>query len=160
MKDDKDKKDNITETQKEEIQKLETKVVELDNNWKRALADYTNQQKRFAEEREDIRKRASELLILNLLPVLDNMEMLVKHNEDMGFKMIFKDMIKALKESGLEEIEVLNKPLDVTLMEAVDSEEGLENQVLKIERKGYFLNGKLIRPAKVIVGKNNKEESK
>jgi molecular chaperone GrpE len=155
---DKDKKEDIKETTKE--QELETKLVDMENNWKRALADYTNQQNRFNEEKFDIRKRANELLILSLLPVLDNMEMLIKHNEDMGFKMIFKDMLKTLKEAGLEEIEVLDKPLDVTLMEAVDSEEGIENQVLKIERKGYFLNGKLIRPAKVIVGKNNKEESK
>lgn len=155
---DKDKKEDIKETTKE--QELETKLVDMENNWKRALADYTNQQNRFNEEKFDIRKRANELLILSLLPVLDNMEMLIKHNEDMGFKMIFKDMLKTLKEAGLEEVEVLDKPLDVTLMEAVDSEEGIENQVLKIERKGYFLNGKLIRPAKVIVGKNNKEESK
>jgi molecular chaperone GrpE len=166
-KDKEEKKDNIKTPQdtKSSIEDLEHKVTELEsnliqmeNNWKRALADYTNQQKRLNEERDEIRTRANEMLVLNLLPVLDNMEMLIKHNEDAGFKMIFKEMLKTLKEAGLEEIDVIGKELDVKTMEAIDTEEGEENKIIKIDRKGYFLNGKLIRPAKVIVGKNKEEK--
>jgi len=142
------------------IQELETKLVEMENNWKRALADYTNQQKRFNEEKEDIRKRANEILVLNLLPILDNMEMLIKHSEDAGFKMIVKEMLKVLKDVGLEEIETDDKEFNTQIMDAVDIAEGRDNQVLKIEQKGYVLNGKLIRPAKVVVGRSIKEEQK
>jgi len=143
------------------IQELETKLVEMENNWKRALADYTNQQKRFNEEREEIRKRANEILLLNLLPIVDNMDMLLQHTNDMGFKMIAKELQKIVSMAGLEEINTLDKEFDVTTMEAVDSKEGELNKVLETKAKGYFLNGKLIRPAKVVVGKNiNKEEQK
>jgi molecular chaperone GrpE len=143
------------------IQELETKLVEMENNWKRALADYTNQQKRFNEEREEIRTRANEILLLNLLPIVDNMEMLLQHTNDMGFKMIAKELQKVVNMAGLEEINTLDKKFDVTTMEAVDSKEGELNKVLETKAKGYLLNGKLIRPAKVVVGKNiNKEEQK
>ena len=153
------KEKNTKNKHTSEIQELETKLVEMENNWRRALADYNNQHKRFNEEKEEIRKRSNEILVLNLLPVLDNMEMLVKHNEDAGFKMILKELLRTLKEVGLEEIDVDGKDFDIKLMEAVGTAHGEGNKILKTENKGYFLNGKLIRPAKVIVGKNNKEES-
>jgi len=149
---------NDSQNTSTKVTDLETKIVELENNWKRALADYSNQQKRFNEEKEEVRKRANELLLLNLLPILDNMEMLLQHNQDMGFKMITKELQKTVKEFGLEDIETDNKSFDVTTMEAVDSAEGEENKVMETKIKGYLLNGKLIRPAKVIVGKKLKEE--
>lgn len=152
--------DKNTDEGANKVKELETKIVELENNWKRALADYSNQQKRFNEERDEIRKRASEILLLNLLPVLDNMEMLLKHNNDIGFKMIAKELQKTVKEAGLEEIDTTEKSFDIATMEAVDSAEGEENKVLETKAKGYLLNGKLIRPAKVVVGKKLKEEQK
>lgn len=157
---DKEKDKNIQNKDDSKIIELETKIVELENNWKRALADYNNQQKRFNEEKEEIRKRANEILLLNLLPILDNMEMLLKHSQDIGFKMIAKELQKIVKEAGLEDIDPKDKDFDVTTMEAIDSIEGEENKVLETNSKGYLLNGKLIRPAKVIVGKKFKEEQK
>lgn len=156
----KEKKEHTQNKDGSKIQELETKIIEMENNWKRALADYQNQQKRFNEEKEEIRKRSNEILLLNLLPVVDNMEMLLQHSEDMGFKMITKELQKILRESGLEEVETENKDFDLSKMEAIDSSEGEENKVIETKIKGYLLNGKLIRPAKVVVGKKLKEEQK
>ena len=88
------------------------------------------------------------------------MEMLLQHSNDMGFKMITKELQKTVNQAGLTEIETTQKDFDVKTMEAVDTADGEENKVIETKAKGYFLNGKLIRPAKVVVGKKLKEEQK
>ena len=160
-------KDNLTKKHKDTaqssnndnaVQDLQNKLDEMQNNWKRALADYSNLQKRFVNERQEIMQRANEVLLLSLLPVLDNMELLLKHNEDQGFKMIAKELQKIVENAGLTSIETDNKKFDLNTMEAIETKQGEQDMVIETVTKGYFLNGKLIRPAKVVVGKN-KEDS-
>ena len=150
---------NLNSSIADVINNLQLKHTEMQNNWKRALADYDNLQKRFINEKQEIHQRANELLLLNLLPVIDNMQMLLKHSKDEGFKMIVKELQKIVNSAGLVEVETENKKFDLNVMEAIETKQGEENIVIETITKGYFLNGKLIRPAKVVVGKNMEEKN-
>ena len=75
----------------DKIKDLEVKIVELENNWKRALADYQNLQKRTAEEKLSFVSFANSNVIRKLLPILDNLEMVQKHINDEGISMINPD---------------------------------------------------------------------
>ena len=144
-------------SKEEQIKKLEERLEEMENNWKRALADYQNLQKRVIEEKEQMAIFAKETVIRHLIPSLDNFEMAKKHCEDKGFDMAIKEFFKILKELGVEEVETESKDFDAETMEAVESVEGEKNKVIEVLRKGYFLDGKLIRPARVNVGKGKEE---
>jgi molecular chaperone GrpE len=157
-----EKKDNKNKDTKKETEKLknkiieiETKTIELENNWKRALADYQNLQKRTAEEKLNFINFANSTLIRKLLPILDNLEMTQKHLDDDGLKMIIKEYYQVLFDEGVAGIETEGKDFDPAVMEAVEMVEGPENKVISIVQKGYLLNGKLLRPARVNVGKGN-----
>jgi len=132
---------------------LKEKVLELEASWKRALADYQNLQKRVIEERIQIGAHANEMLLRKMLPVLDNLEKIEEHLNDSGLKITIKEFKQILKESGLLEVETDQKDFNPHEMEATDAIEGEKNKVLKTLQKGYFLNGKLIRPARVLVGR-------
>ena len=160
---DKEKKDTdkIKELEKKienlEKEKIETeaKNVELENNWKRALADYKNLERRTAEDREAFINFANETLIRSLLPIVDHMEMLLAHFPDESLKMILKDFHQTLMAEGVLEIETLNKDFDENTMDAVEMVEGEKNKVVEVLVKGYFLKNKLLRPAGVKVGQGN-----
>jgi molecular chaperone GrpE len=137
------------------IKELEERISELENNWKRALADYKNLERRTLEEKEIFLNFSNETLVRSLLPLVDHMEMLVKHVDDRGLKMILKDFQRILESEGVKEIETLRKDFDSGTMDAVDTVEGEKNKVIEVISKGYLLKGKLLRPARVKVGKGN-----
>lgn len=141
------------------IEELEQKIYELENNWKRALADYKNLEKRVTEEREEIFKFANQILISKLIFIMDSLEMLGDHLNDMGLNMILKEFRQILNDEGLEEIEAEGKDFDTGVMEAIEMIEGEEGKVIEVTQKGYMLRNKVIRPAKVKVGtKNTRKE--
>ena len=90
--------------QKDKIETLEKKIEELEDCWKRALADYKNLEKRVQEDKDSWKFFANERLILRILPVIDNLERLKKHMDDKGLDLIIKDMVSSLKEFGVEEV--------------------------------------------------------
>lgn len=145
----------MTQDNKKEnkITELEERIKELENNWKRALADYKNLEKRVAEEREEIVSFSNWVLVSQLIPLLDNLELVQKHTDDEGLKMIIKEFDQILKNEGLEEIQAEGKDFDPMIMDAVEMVEGEPNKVSEVNQKGYKLKDKLIRPAKVKVGK-------
>ncbi len=148
-----EKLDSRIKELEEKIQKLENEKAELTENWKRALADYKNLERRTEEERVFILEFANETLIRSLLPILDHLEMLLKHVNDEGLKMIVKDFQGILTDFGVQEIEVAQKEFDPAIMDAIDTVEGNINEVIEVLSKGYLFNNKLLRPAKVTVGK-------
>lgn len=125
---------------------------ELENNWKRALADYKNLEKRVAEEREVFLTFANASLILRVLSVLDNLEMTSMHNDDEGLKMTIKEFKRILEEEGVKEINVDGKDFDSESMEAIEKVPGDENKVIEVLQKGYLFKNKVLRPARVKVG--------
>ncbi|HAI62940.1 MAG: Protein GrpE [candidate division WWE3 bacterium GW2011_GWF2_41_45] len=144
-------------SQKDKIETLEKKIEELEDCWKRALADYKNLEKRVQEDKESWKFFANERLIKRFLPVIDNLERLKKHMDDKGLDLIIKDLVSGLKEFGVEEINSENAEFDPMQMEALETVRGEKNKVVETVSKGYLLNNKLIRPAVVKVGNGQKE---
>lgn len=135
----------------------EEKLNELENNWKRALADYKNLEKRVAEEKIQISEFANMVLMQSLLPSLDNFEMVAQHTADLGLKLSVKEFRQVLETAGLEEQSVSEgDEFDATLMDAVENHKKADSEeigkVKKVVRKGYKFKQKLIRPTSVVVG--------
>ena len=146
-----------TTDDKSKIENLHKRIEELENNWKRALADYKNLERRTAEEKEEFAQFASMLLIQRLLPIVDNLQLLEKHVNDSGLKMIVKEFLELLEENGVKQLETDGKDYDSATMECVDTldcEDTNKGKVVETTARGYKLKNKILRPAKVKVGKS------
>jgi molecular chaperone GrpE len=127
----------------------------IENQLKRALADYQNLEKRNVEERSIWIKTANKDLLLKLLPGLDSLILAEKHTQDEGVKISIKHFIDTLSEVGVKRIETEGKDFDPNLMEAVSTTTGDEGKVVEEVRAGYTLFDTILRPAQVVVGQNN-----
>jgi molecular chaperone GrpE len=125
----------------------------LENQLKRALADYQNLEKRVTSEKSEWIKSANKGLLLRLLPALDNLSLAEKHTQDEGISLSISQILSAFKEEGVEKIETLGKDFDPNLMEAVSTMDGDDGKVVEELRSGYTLFGQVLRPAQVVVGK-------
>jgi molecular chaperone GrpE len=136
----------------EESLEDDSEIKNLENQLKRALADYQNLEKRIAGEKMDWIKLANKDLLLKLLPGLDNLMLAEKHTKDEGVKITIKHFLDIFTEIGVKKIETVGKEFDPNTMEAVATVEGKENQVLEEVRSGYALFDTILRPAQVVVG--------
>lgn len=142
--------------EKKSIEELEKKVQELEESWKRALADYTNLEKRISEQKANFIRLANLGIIDKLLSVLDDLDRALEHIKDNGLKIVREQFWEVLTSEGVKEIEVLNKDFNPETMDCVEMVPGTKNKVMKIQLKGYTLNNHVIRPAKVEVGMGKK----
>ena len=152
--------ENTEETAEE---KTEEKADDGNEKYVRLMAEFQNYKKRVAKEKNDIREYATEKLVMELLPVLDNFERaLAASAEDdpagyaKGMELIFTQMVTELQKSGLAEVEAEGQDFDPTKHNAVMTEENEElesGKVSKVLQKGYALNDKVIRPSMVAVTK-------
>jgi len=139
---------------KDNLKKIKEEISKYKNSYLRALADYQNFEKRVADEKEDIIKNASKKLILKILPVLDNIEKAQIFIKDEGLNMIRQHFIKILIDEGLEEINIKDQIYNPEFAEVVSVVDGEnDGKIIEVLRKGYKLNGKIIRPAQVKVEK-------
>lgn len=145
----KDKKHEEKQVENGETNELEN----LENQLKRALADYQNLEKRIHEEKSSWVKIANKELLLRLIPGLDSLLLAEKHTQDEGVKISIKHFLDILDEVGVKKIETIGKNFDPNLMEAVSTTQGEEGLVVEELRVGYTLNGQILRVAQVIVGK-------
>ena len=158
--------DNAPEAEKTEEkseEKTEEKADDGNEKYVRLMAEFQNYKKRVAKEKNDIREYATEKLVMELLPVLDNFERaLAASAEDdpagyaKGMELIFTQMVTELQKSGLAEVEAEGQDFDPTKHNAVMTEENEElesGKVSKVLQKGYALNDKVIRPSMVSVTK-------
>jgi molecular chaperone GrpE len=137
---------------------LKNQIKTLDENWKRALADYQNLLRRVESDKREFIKLANANLIARLLPSLDIMEMSAVHTKDLGVEMAAKQFHQALTEEGLELIEPApDSSFDPALhecSEALDLPGGkAENTISELVLKGYRIGDYVLRPAKVKVYK-------
>ena len=129
-------------------------IEELTNHWKRALADYQNLEKRYAREKADFVAYAGSNLILKLMTVLDHLEKVKSYLKDEGLEIALREFKRVLEEEGLREIEAAGKDFDPLLMEAVEAVRSDKvGKVVEEVTKGYQLKDKVIRVAKVKVGR-------
>ena len=126
----------------------------------RHRAEFDNYRKRMARETEQVRKTASEALVRELLPVIDNLERALQHAEDpngalaQGVGMVLKQLCDALAGKGLEPIVAVGEAFDPNIHEALAQQPSAEypaDHVMTEFERGYRLNGIIIRPAKVVI---------
>ena len=125
----------------------------LENQLKRALADYQNLEKRIAEEKISWIKAANKDLLLKLLPGLDSLILAEKHTQDEGVKLSIKHFLDILELDGVKKIETVDKDFDPNFMEAVSTTQGEDGKIIEEVRTGYTLFDQVLRPAQVVVGK-------
>jgi molecular chaperone GrpE len=123
----------------------------------RLQAEFENYRKRTMKEQVGVAARASERLIERLLPVIDNFELAIAHGEGgSGAELAFKELMETLGNEGLEVIESDGADFDPKLHEAVESHDSTEVDqvtVTKTYRRGYLVNGRLLRAALVVVAR-------
>ena len=135
---------------------LEKRISDLENQWKRALADYRNLEKRVDKEKAAFVKLANATLIDKLLPVLDSLEKCGEHLKDKGLNFTLAQFKKVLESEGVKEIDVQGKKFDPETMDAVEMVSGPKDRVVEVFLKGYYLKDRVLRPAKVKVGKGKR----
>ncbi len=131
------------------------------DNWRRAEADFANYKKRVEQEREETRRFANASLIINILPVLDDLERALQSLDARlagltwfdGIRLIYRKLQAVLESAGVKEIPADGQPFDPRYHEAIHYAEGDEGKVLAVVQKGYTLHDRVLRPALVIVGK-------
>jgi len=149
--------DSLHKALAEEKQKAEQYLA----NWQRAQADYVNFKRRTEQERAENTKQANAFLLANLLPVLDDFERALQNIDPKlaglpwadGVNLIYRKFRATLENEGLTGIEAVGKDFDPKFHEAVLQVPGEEGKVLAELEKGYMLGDRLLRPAKVKVGK-------
>jgi molecular chaperone GrpE len=144
------------------IAELEGEILKLKDSILRSQADQQNQQRRHRQEREDTRKFATANLIEELLPALDSLELGMTSSPTQGegravaegFRMALQQLHTILSSQGLSEINPAGKPFDHSKHEAVAQENSdtvAEGVIIKVARKGWILNDRVLRHASVIV---------
>ena len=162
-------KSNNLEELRQTIESLQKEKDELFGKLQRVSADYANFQKRAAKQIADTTAYEKEIIIKTLLPALDNFEHTLQNahsaeNVDVlakGIRIIYDQMLDILKSHGVQQINALGEKFDPALHEAMMQKTELEqeeNIVLEEFQKGYTLNGRVIRPSKVIVNKPESEQ--
>ena len=138
---------------------------ELCDKYVRLYADFDNHRKRTAIEKNELVKTASKDIIKELLPVVDDFERALKALENKpeaaaakdGMQLIYNKLVTNLSAKGLKAMDSVGKDFDVELHEAITEIPAptpeMGGKVVDEVEKGYYLNGKIIRFAKVIVGK-------
>jgi len=155
LKDKKNSKGSAKKNNDDEVSELKAKAADLEDQLLRAVADYRNQQMRFEEEKREFVKYANRELLLRLIPAFDTLFLAEKFVADEGIKLTIKHLQESLKEVGVEKVAADGEKFDAQVMEAVATGDGEEGKVLEVLRPGYTLNGKLVRPAQVKVGKGS-----
>ncbi len=165
-------KEEKKEAAPEEVTSLEKACNILQDKYLRACADFSNAQKRWDRERQDLIKFSNSSLLRELLIVLDEDEQALKMVKEhgnieeiiKGLEMAYNNFLSILKKQGLRQIACLGKPFDPHLHEVIATKEVNEHMdkpvVLEEIQKGYLLEDKLLRPARVIVGISKKPETK
>jgi len=148
------------------IKELDEKARQNYNRYLRALAEMENYKKRMARERVELMRYAGEDLLREILPVVDNLERTLAHINDEvetgkvmeGVALIHKQFLQALEKSGIVRIEEVPCAFNPEIHQALQKVEDKgvpDDTVVEILQKGYFLNGKVIRPAMVKVAKHS-----
>lgn len=135
----------------------EARISSLQDKLNRSLADYANLEKRIESQRELFATLAATSILSKMIDVLDDFYLAQKHLNDQGLQMAIDKFSATLKSEGLEEIDTDNQQFNPEIMDCVAVVPGKQDSIVSVQKKGYRLNGQTIRPAQVIVGKENEE---
>jgi molecular chaperone GrpE len=147
-----------------EVNEWEAKFNTLNDSHLRLMADFDNYRKRTIKEKADLIKNAGERIICHFLPIIDNFERALasmKTAEDVdavrqGVELIYNQVMSMMKANGVAVIETENAPFDTEFHEAITTIPAptpeLKDKIVDCTTKGYMMNDKVIRHAKVVVG--------
>lgn len=148
----------------EQLEKTEHELIDLKDKHIRLQAEFDNYRKRTLKERMELLKTAGEGLLINILPVIDDFDRAIQmlnivdeesHVKE-GVQLIYNKFQEFLKQNGVKEIEAKEKDFDTDLHEAITKipapTEELKGKIVDVVQKGYFLNDKVIRFSKVVIG--------
>jgi molecular chaperone GrpE len=172
-----DTEDEITQTTPgEKFQEIsedewEKKFKELEDKYLRLHADFDNYRKRLHKEKEEITYATSERLLRELVEVKDHLELALSHSQGSvdvknlreGVDLTLKQLNSFLKKFGVEEVKALGEAFNPAFHEAIQQEESAEykpGSVVRVYQKGYLLNGRLLRAARVTVASSTTKDKK
>lgn len=148
----------------DKITELQSKIDELNDKYLRLYSEFDNFRKRTAKEKIELIQSASENAFKIMLPIVDDFDRAIKSNSDItdakvisdGVNLIYSKFKSTLSQKGLEEMKSIGEPFNTDLHEAITNvpapSEDLKGKVIEELEKGYMLNGKVIRFAKVVIG--------
>lgn len=160
----------VTDAGEQPADDLKIQMTELNDKYLRLYSDFDNYRKRVNKEKIEMIKTAASGVFLALLPVIDDMERALdafrKSKQDEseenqnalmeGVNLIYNKLVGVLKQHGVRECEVVGKPFDAETAEAVAQipapEDSMKGCVLDVVQKGYAIEDKVLRFAKVVVG--------
>jgi len=150
----------------ERIALLEAELAQQKDKYLRMFADFDNAKRRHAREKQEWFSAAGKDVILDILPVVDDFERAMQMEsseanadeklESEGVQLIYQKLAGVLKKRGVEAIDAYGMAFDDALHEAlteIPADPEMKGKVVDVVEKGYTMNGKLIRHAKVVVGK-------
>jgi molecular chaperone GrpE len=142
----------------------EEKLADMQDRYLRLCAEFDNYRKRTLREKIELTKHSGENILLNIIPVMDDFERALKLMETAtdceavksGIDLIYYKFREFLERNGIREIDSLNRDFNVDLHEAVNKipvqDENMKGKVVEVLEKGYYLNDKVMRFSKVVVG--------
>lgn len=151
------------DAQAEEVSKedeAEAKMAQMKDQLLRTMAEFDNYRKRTTKEKEQIFNRGMSYVVEAILPVIDNFERALSAAKDRddnfvkGVEMTYNQMLSALKNLGVEQMDSLGQTFDPHFhdaMQHVEDEQYGENEIVEVFQKGYMLNDQVIRPSLVKV---------
>lgn len=152
----------------ERIEELKKQMEDLNEKHLRLFSEFDNYKKRTKKEKSELIKSAGEDVIGEILPVLDDFERAIGSNQEIeedderitklkeGFELIYNKLKKTLESKGLQEMEAEGEEFNTDRHEAMTrmpaQNEEQKGKVVEVVQKGYYLNEKVLRYAKVVVG--------
>lgn len=152
--------EEVSKTVEEHLAEALEKADSNFKQWQRTAADFANFKRRVEQERGETARFASAALVINLLPVYDDLDRAVNSvdahlaglNWVQGVIAIQRKFASLLEAMGVKEVNAADEQFDPERHEAVGKQPGEDGKVLHVVQKGYALGDKVIRPAMVIVG--------
>jgi molecular chaperone GrpE len=157
------------EAQVDEKERLTLELQEINDKYLRLYAEFENYKKRVNKDKEELLKCGNENLLYDLLPVIDNLEMALKHSSNesstglsasgglvQGVEITLKELLRTLERFGVTPIEASGKPFDPSVHHAmiqVERDDIDDKIVVEEFRKGYMFRDKVLRPSLVAVSK-------
>ncbi len=147
-----------------EISDLKAQIEKEKKEYMFLMADFDNYKKNALKQRTELIKNAAESVFKGLLPIVDDMERAIKHGDNCddavalkeGMELIYKKLKKYMEQNGVKEMESVGESFNSDLQEAVAmvpvADESQKGKVLDAVEKGYTINDKVLRHAKVVVG--------
>jgi molecular chaperone GrpE len=147
-----------------EVRAVEEKLAEMQDKYIRLSAEFDNYRKRTLREKMEISRYAGEDMLLKIIPIMDDFDRALMHMENSsdesaikaGIDLIYSKFSEFLKQNGIKEIPSLNSEFNVDLHEAVAKvpvdDDSMKGKVVDVVLKGYYLQDKVLRFAKVVVG--------